>query len=231
VSDLELALSQLDVEWPETPDIAAAVAVRLEAPPKPRWRRRLAAAVAALALLFGGTMAVSPSARTDVLRWLGLKSVEIKKAPPPQPTPGAELNLGTPTTLAVLRDARIPVLVPRDLGAPGVYRTMLPEGSRAASLVFPGPILVQTFRATATPFIEKTVASSDQVERLRIDGAPAYFISGSHGFAYQTAPDQVGYEEQRIAGNTLLVERDGILLRIEGELTRQRAVEIAQSVQ
>jgi hypothetical protein len=38
------------------------------------------------------------------------------------------------------------------------------------------------------------------------------------------------FEDQRLAGNTLLVERgDGLLLRIEGEIGRERAVRIAAS--
>jgi hypothetical protein len=112
--DLELGLRELDVDWPETPDVAAAVATRIE-PRRSPWRRRIAIAVAALALLFGGTMAASPAARTDVLRWLGLKSVEIKKAPLPTPRPGAGLNLGTPSTLDALRKRGVPVRVPRAL--------------------------------------------------------------------------------------------------------------------
>ena len=51
---------------------------------------------------------------------------------------------------------------------------------------------------------------------MTVDGAPAYWIVGAHGFAYQTGSDGA-YEDQRLAGNTLLVERaDGVLLRIEG---------------
>ncbi len=40
------------------------------------------------------------------------------------------------------------------------------------------------------------------------------------------------FEPPRLAGNTLLVDRaaDGVLLRIEGELSREAAVRIAQSV-
>ena len=90
---------------------------------------------------------------------------------------------------------------------------------------------MQTFRARATPFIEKTIGSGAQLERLTVDGAPAYWIKGAHGFAYSTG-DSGAYDEQRLAGNTLLVDRaDGILLRIEGRLSRERAVEIARSVQ
>ena len=125
------------------------------------------------------------------------------------------------------------MLVPDALDDPdATYLTQLPDGGQAASLLYAdGPVLVQTFRARATPFIEKTIGSGAQLEELTVDGAPAYWIKGAHGFAYMTGNDGA-YDEQRLAGNTLLVDRaDGILLRIEGQLSRDRAVEIARSVQ
>ena len=127
----------------------------------------------------------------------------------------------------------MPVLLPSALGdADAGYLTRLPDGTQAASLLYgDGPILVQTFRARVTPFIEKTIHSGAQLQRLTVDGAPAYWIVGAHGFAYQAGSDGA-YEEQRLAGNTLLVERaDGNLLRIEGPISRERAVEIARSVE
>ena len=63
-----------------------------------------------------------------------------------------------------------------------------------------------------------------------MDGAPAYFIAGAHGFAYQHGTG-VRFEDQRLAGNTLLVERaDGLLIRVEGDLDRDQAVAIAASM-
>ncbi len=38
-------------------------------------------------------------------------------------------------------------------------------------------------------------------------------------------------EGVRLAGNTLLVERDDVLVRIEGEISRERALEIAESLE
>ena len=227
--DLEQALRDLDVDWPATPDLAAAVSTRLEPRRKIKvpgtFRLRLAAIIAAV--LVGGVLAV-PDARTTVFRWFGIESVEIKRGEP-SATPGASLDLGTPTTVERLP---VPVLQARELGTPGVYVTAMPDGSRAASLVYDGPILVQTFRAQASPFIEKTIGTGADVERLQLDGATAFWIEGGHGFAYQSSPTEFGFEQQRIAGNTLLVERrDGLLLRIEGVRSRDRAVAIARSVQ
>ena len=253
-SDLERALRELDVDWPATPDLAAGMAARVATERQPRagwgrrrgvaagspraagrvrpgWfarpRARLAVVLAAvLVVLGGGTLAV-PEARSTVFRWLGIESVEIKRGEP-RATPGAALDLGRPTTVGALG---VPVLQARGLGTPGVYATTLPDGSTAASLVYPGPVLVQTFKARVTPFIEKTIGSGADVERLSVDGAPAFWITNPHGFAYESATG-FGFEDQRIAGRTLLVERaDGLLLRIEGVGERERAVAIARSVQ
>jgi hypothetical protein len=247
MSDLERALLELDVEWPATPDLAAAVRARIapavagetaggEAPAgaarrRPGLRRRLAGLTAAVVVALGGVAAV-PAARSAVLEWLGLKSVEIHRGPVPRGTPPpvspAGLGLGEKVTLARAR-VETPVLVPRTLGAPdAVYLGTLAGGPEAASLLYGRTVLVQTFRARATPFIQKTVGSAKAVEPLKIDGGRAYWIRGAHGFAYTIGANDAGYEQQRIAGNTLLVEKDGLLLRIEGALGRARAVAIAR---
>ena len=248
--DLHEELTALSVEWPATPDIAGAVAARLDAPaaaPRRRiaWRPALAYALAAVAAAFALTMAVSPDARSSVLEWLGLKSVEIERreptAPPPQPgTLGDELGLGTALALAEARELRPFLSLPtaKGLGDPdAVY-----VGGDNASLVYgerPGyarasaigaALLVQEFRARVEPFIEKTLGEASDLERLTIGGDPAFFITGAHGFAYEGEAD-VRFEEQRLAGNTLLVERsDGLLIRIEGEIGRDRAVAVARSI-
>jgi hypothetical protein len=236
VNELESALRDLKVDWPATPDLATVVATRIAAEPRgdsrrrpaPRaasWRARLAYVAAALVIVAGGTLAASPEARSTVLRWLGLKSVEIRREPL-RPGVGRELDLGTP--IALPRGTR----VPSALGAPdAVYDTPLPDGTHAVSLVYAGPpkVLVQTFRASATPFIQKSVGSADDVERLEVDGARAYWLTGAHGFAYQSA-NGVGFEDQRLSDRVLLVERDGLLLRVEGAISRDRAVEIARSI-
>ena len=87
---------------------------------------------------------------------------------------------------------------------------------------------MQELPARVQPFIEKTLGQGTRLERLRVEGDPAFFITGAHGFAYE-GEGGVRFEDQRLAGNTLLVERaDGLLLRIEGDLTRDRAVAIAR---
>ncbi len=228
--DLEQALRELDVDWPATPDLAAAVSTRLEPRRKIKvpgtFRLRLAAIVAAV--LVGGVLAV-PEARTTVFRWFGIESVEIKRGEP-SATPGASLDLGTPTTIERLP---VPVLQARELGTPGVYVT------RAAGRLARGVARLRRADPRAdVPRAGLAVHREDDRHRRRRRASAASTErprSGSqagHGFAYQSSPTEFGFEQQRIAGNTLLVERrDGLLLRIEGVRSRDRAVAIARSVQ
>jgi hypothetical protein len=243
----ELELRELRIEWPETPDLATTVQARLSAPPRRRsWLARPAwqLAVACVALIVAVVMAIPP-ARAAVLDFLGFGSVRITREEPNPSRFGQALVLGDPVTLAQARRA-LPVLVPEEVGDPdGVYLDDHPTMGPRVDMVYrarPGlpatsntgaGLLVTEFRAVATPLIEKSVGLGAKVERLTVDGDPAFFISGApHGFAYYNPEtDETNFEEQRLAGNTLLVDRaDGILLRIEGDISRERAVEIAESM-
>jgi len=251
MADLHTELTALSVEWPATPDLADGVLARIEpggAVPRRRrlaWRPAVAYGLAAIAAAFALTMAVSPDARSAVLEWLGLKGVAVERREPVAPAPspgtlGSGLGLGTPVTLAEARERSPFLRLPTAAGLDEPDAIYL--GRAAVSFVYGeregypradatgAAVLVQEFPARVGPFIQKTVGEGARLERLRVDGAPAYFISGAHGFAYET-DDGVDFEDQRLAGNTLLVERaDGLLLRVEGEVSRDQAVAVARSV-
>ena len=239
MSELERELRALRVEWPETPDLAGAVVARL---PERRPRRGLwlewpawQVAVALGAVLVAVVMAVPP-ARSAVLDLLGFGSVRIERAEPRPPEFGSELALGEAVTLETARRrADFPVLVPEAVGPPdAVYFGAQPP--RVDLVYRPREglprLLISEFRAVATPMIEKTLGEATRIERLTVGDDPAFFITGAdHGFAYVLPSGDANFETQRLAGPTLLVERsDGVLLRVEGELTREQAVRIAESV-
>lgn len=246
---LEHELRELQVEWPETPDIAGAVAPRLAVPPpRRRWvlsRPAWQLAVAGVALVIAIVMAIPP-ARAEVLDWLGFGSVRIERREPVVSRFGSGLGLGDPVTLEqASRRAGFRVLVPADLGRPdAVYMHADPATGNRVDLVYrPRPglprasttgagLLITELRGAVGPAIEKAVGASSTIERFEVGGDPALFISGAdHGFAYLPAGGEMGFEPQRLAGPTLLVDRrDGIMLRVEGRLSRERAVQIAESV-
>jgi hypothetical protein len=261
MTELERALVRLggDLVFPETPDVVAALGDRLEqaAPvrrPAPS-RRALVVAFVALAVAVGAAMAV-PSARTAILEFFGLRGATVTRVetlPPVETRPEApdaaarELELGSPVPVV---DGSVRVewphlVVPQALGPPDAayYSSLLRDGK--VSLVYePGAgvprsrytgvgILVTEFRGDLAPgYVDKLAESGTTIERLRVGRHPAVWLEGGpHFVAFRTPGGNFGEEVARLAGNTLLVQHGRLLVRIEGELERERAVEIARSLE
>jgi hypothetical protein len=271
--DLERALADLAaaLEFPPTPDLAAAVTARLgeasaaaPAPPSPaararRWLaglagwRRLAAAGLAVVLLAAAVLVASPGTREAVARRLGLRGIGVELGGPPPPTvtttPGGrlELGLGDRVTLEEAR-RRVdwPVLVPAaaGLGQPdAVYvNEAVPSGGRV-DLVYrarpglpPSPftdvgLLITEFQGQPTPEFLKKVTAMGVVEQVAVGGEPGYWFSGEpHFFTYRDAAGTLREEQTRLAGNTLIWQRGDLTLRLEGELPKEEAIRIAESM-
>ena len=64
-----------------------------------------------------------------------------------------------------------------------------------------------------------------------VDGAPGLWMAGAPHVFWYFAPDgTIIQESERRVGDTLAWERDGILYRIEGAVSKERALEIARSM-
>jgi hypothetical protein len=270
--DLERALTDLaaSLEFPPTPDLAAAVTARLgeapaaaPAPPTPaararRWLaglagwRRLAAAGLAVVLLAAAVLVASPGTREAVARRLGLRGIGVELGGPPPPTvtttPGGrlELGLGDRVTLEEAR-RRVdwPVLVPAaGLGRPDAVfvNEAVPSGGRV-DLVYrarPGlpaspftdvGLLITEFQGQPTPEFLKKVTAMGVVEEVTVGGEPGYWFSGEpHFFTYIDAAGTLREEQTRLAGNTLIWQRGDLTLRLEGELPKEEAIRIAESM-
>jgi hypothetical protein len=271
--DLDRALADLAtaLEFPPTPDLAAAVTARLgEAPaaapaaPSPvararRWLgglggwRRLAAAGLAVLLLAAAVLVVSPGTREAVARRLGLRGIGVELGGPPPPTvtttPGGRLDLGVGERVT-LEEARrrvdFPVLVPT---AAGFQRPdavfvdeAVPTGGRVdlvyrarpglpASSFTDAGLLITEFRGQPTPEFLKKVTGLGVVEEVTVGGEPGYWFSGEpHFFTYLDANGNFRDEQTRLAGNTLIWQRGDLTLRLEGELPRDEAIRIAESM-
>jgi hypothetical protein len=253
--DLERELRALEAEWPPTPDLAAFVTARIERAPRVAGVRRRAwgkRAAAALLVLLGGGLAVSPAARSALGDLLGLRGAEVRRVPvPAHPTPhpgrlGSGLRLGRAVTLGQAgHGLRFRITLPPRLGAPDAVwlaesrgqptRVSLIYGRRPGIPVSPHTnvaVLLTEFRATVTPVLDKALGAGARLSRIRVPGARAYAITGRpHGFAWVGADGQANFEDRRLAGTTLLVERDdGVLLRAEGELPRTLARRLAREL-
>jgi hypothetical protein len=161
VPELERTLTQLgrELEYPPTPDLAAAVAGRLRAgraaapaEERPRvrrlvlppggLRRTLVLALVAMLLLAGTVVAAVPSVRDAVLEFFGLQGATVERtATLPAPPAERPLDLGRRSSLAAAagRLAFVP-LVPADPGGPdAVYTSGAARGGELALAYRPGP--------------------------------------------------------------------------------------------
>ena len=251
MTELERALVLLgdELAFPDAPDVSERVLGRLAAEPRPAAGRvgaALVLAFAVLALALGAAMAV-PQARTAILEFFRLRGATVQRV---ESLPGFPPRPRTPSTWAAVAAGRAPeVKLPRG-SRPGRARASRcdvhvrePYGTRLTLVYEPGEgvpaspytgvgILVSEFVGEgATRFVEKMVDAgpgwrSSGWARTRPSGWKAGRTRSS------SRATTVVYEDHgRLAGNTLLVERNDVLVRIEGEIDRGRAIEIAESLE
>lgn len=255
MNELERNLHTLagDLEFPPAPDLARSVGRRLAgqrpgaAPrrllPTLRPARALALALLLLALAAGTALAASPALRNRLLELLGLRGatvVRVNRPPRAAPVPP---ELGRPATLAsAQRRARFRILLPprRPDGvffsgrATGGIVTLRFRARRLGETV-PGRnlgVIVSEFRGDLEPELVGKVAGPDtRVQRLLVEGDPAIWLSGAaHAFFYLSPDGELREAPARLASNTLLVQHGRLLIRIEGNLSRARAIAIACSL-
>jgi hypothetical protein len=241
MAELERELFTLGrrLDWPPEPDLAPRVRIRLRAPVEHGlpWRRIAVVAVALLAIAIAAAFAV-PSARTAVLRWLGLSHVRVVHVDTLPPTRRlTQADLGTKTTLAAA-ERRLGFHVLQLRERPDAVYVVTAYGNPRVTLVYGSVakprLLLSEFRGVGTTkYIQKLVGPGTTVDRIRIDGAPGLWISGPHAVLYELPgePEQVFNSEPLLAADTLVWERaDGLTLRLEGKLAKGDAERLADSV-
>ena len=75
------------------------------------------------------------------------------------------------------------------------------------------------------------MSSATQIDMLDIDGHRALWLEGGpHAVLFLTPDGNIGDDLGWLAGNTLLVENDGVTVRIEAQIDRADAIELARSL-
>jgi hypothetical protein len=239
--ELETRLRALagELAFPDTPALADVVALRLAepTPQRRRWALRLAVALAVLVAAIGATLALSPGARSAFLEWLGIRSavvVRVEELPPVTPADSLEF-LGEQVSLEEAR--RRAGFEPLQLEGAGPPDAVYVKEPGMISFVYGRDldvrlILSQVNGAIDRGFVFKKVgAGGTLVEELTVDGGRGLLLTGEpHGFAY-VAPDGSFHDERLyLARDVLLWERGPLTLRLEGELTRDEALALAERV-
>ena len=92
-------------------------------------------------------------------------------------------------------------------------------------------LLITEFQGQPTPEFLKKVTAMGVVEQVTVGGEPGYWFSGEpHFFTYRDAAGTLREEQTRLAGNTLIWQRGDLTLRLEGELPKEEAIRIAESM-
>ena len=256
MNELEQLLQTVgrELDYPPTPEITVPVIVRVRDRGVPRrvvTRRTIAIAIATLLLVATGAIAAVPAARHTVLRWLGLRSVRIERAPaqpagPPVSATGIGPQLGRRSTLGrAAASVQFPVLVPPRVpgAAPSVFLSASPPGGRVTLLYTPRPgfpsasgtgagLLITEFQGDQPrEFLGKTLGPGTTAEQLTIGSEPAVWIAGRpHLVVFRDAEGNIRPDTLRLATNTLIWRHGRTLVRIEAHISKAAAVGIADSM-
>jgi hypothetical protein len=240
VSELHDRLSALaaDARWPATPDLAPRVRAAIAdgaAPRRGRLRLALARQPAALlagtllALVVAGLLAATPGVRSALLRSLGLEHAQVTRVERLPPTTlGARLALGERYTLAAAQKrAGFALRRPAALDAPDEVfvdrgAVTFVYGERSGRV-----ILLQQVPGSGRPYIQKFAKAFG---RVHVAGVPGLLVKGQHVTIFDQRPGGRREERSRLAKTTLLWERDGLLLRLEADLSDNELLRIARSV-
>ena len=171
----------------------------------------------------------------------------VEKPLPPGPL-GQRVGLGSSTTLDAARgQVKWTITIPKSLGDPDEVYLQLPPAGPAqgeVTLVYsarPGipvsgqtgvSVLVTEARGSVDRnFFGKMLGPEATMEEVQVNGHPGFWIAGKpHVFFFIDASGQFRNETMRLATNTLIFDNCGTIVRIEGDLTKAQALEIAKSL-
>lgn len=235
MNGLERQLQELGQElaYPPEPDLAPAVLARLHRRPFP-WRRAVAIALAVAAIAIVAALAV-PQARSAILRWFHLRGVSVEQVEtlPPAVERSQAGGLGR----AVSREEAERVLGAR-LALPTVAggepdRVYVLANAFATVLLrdHGHALLLSEFRATRYDLLKKLVGSKSVIEPVTVDGARGLWLQGPpHTLTYVDRLGEYREKTVRIHGNVLLWTRGELTLRLEGKITKARALQLARRI-
>jgi hypothetical protein len=160
---------------------------------------------------------------------------------------GEGLRLGDRVSLAEARGrAGFEVLVPPidELGPPDAVHYSDAVAGGQVSLVYDPTdalpvspqsgvgLLITEFPAQLTEeAIEKNVRSGTRLQEVTVGGDRGFWFEGEpHELFFLDRGGQLIFDNSRLAGNTLLWEHDGLILRLEGQLSQAAMIDLAESL-
>jgi hypothetical protein len=186
-------------------------------------RRRIALVVAAVLL----ALLATPPVRAAVADWFGFGGVRVEKgAPGSGAAPPPEVTRGSVTEAAAAVD--FAVSVPEALGAPDGVEVSPDERmvSMSWSSGDDGVVRLDQFDGRFDFAVLKTAPG---VHYAAVGNTDAIWFEEPHEVVLLDPDGTRRTESARLAGHTLIWLDDVTTLRLEGDLSLERAVEIAES--
>jgi hypothetical protein len=200
-----------------------------------RSRRRLVAMIVAAVII---ALCLTPPVRAVVLHWLRIGGVVIKTVPPAQRGASPTPQLPTPSTQRVtLEQARgmvsFPVGLPAELGSPD--RIAVSADRRIVSMDWgTGARQIQLEQFDGQFAWAYVKQDPGDLRIAQVNGRDAVWFPTAHRIVYVDSSGREHSEEARISGPCLVWERPTargtVTLRLEGQISQQRAITIAESV-
>jgi hypothetical protein len=239
--------------FPPTPPLAEKVGELLrreEAVPTRSRSGGVFAAAAVLAALLVGPFFFSPALRDAAADFFGVPGVRIEvtdQTSPTEPSPAetAVPELGDEVGLAAAQtEVPFRVRVPEVIGAPervffarevssGLVTLVYDPrpGLRASKETGAGLLIMQFEGSVEEAFFKKLAGPGTRFDLVDLEGETAFWISGApHPIGYMDPHGNFAESPARLAANTLLFTNGGVTYRIEGDITLQKALEIASSL-
>ena len=232
MNELEQRLQELGVEiaYPATPRFELALDRR---PARRPWLRPLVVGFAVVLAVAAGVLALSPGARSAFLEIFHIRGATVERVESLPDVRAQRIDFGERVSREEAeRRVGFELL---DLGDDPDAIFVRPDG--LASVVYGAPahprlVLSQARGAIYDGFIKKTADLGTIVDEVTVDGEPGLFVDGPQHFVMFL--DENGFisdERTYLAGTVLLWNRDELLLRLEGDLTEEEALELAESVE
>ncbi len=220
------------IEFPETPVFAIPVhpspAVHKT---RPGW---LVAAAAAAAILI---LMAFPGPRSAIASLFGIGSIsitmvdELPEASEATPASGVESSLEEAqlhVDFSIMTIDAKPDVVLLDTSVSGGMVTLgYGKGDGTYRL-----LITELQAETDINVLEKSIASGTSISTVTVGAEDGFWIEGGpHVVVLFDLDGHFIEDSARLAGNTLLVVRDGVTVRIEGTLDLKQAREIASQLQ
>lgn len=231
MSDLERQLQALggEIAYPATPRFDVSFDRR---PVRAGRLRPLALGIAILLAVLAGVLALSPGARSAFLEIFELKGATVERV---EQLPAVEVQTVDFGERVSRKEAERRLGFKLfDLGEPDA---IFARGNRVATLVYgsvakPRLVLSQLNGAVWDGFAKKAAGGGTRIEPVKVNGERGLFVSGDeHYVMYFDANLGVADDATYLVGTVLLWNRGPLLLRLEGDLTRDEALELAESVE